>query len=172
MFRVSVVGHRQLGAPWLDVYVSRQCGRILARARAAHPDVVAVSALAVGADTLFAEAAVALGIPLEVVRPFARYEEDFAAGHALARYRALRRAARAEARLAYAIRSDAAYAAAMDWIVDGCDLLVAVWDGSAGVTGSAVRRAERRGRDWYHLNPAGPSATFNARGPRRSLTPP
>lgn len=167
MFRVGIVGHRQFASPLHDAYVARQCRDILSRVRAEHDDAVAVSALAVGADTLFAEAAVELGIPLEVVTPFARYEEDFAARAERARYHGLRRAARSETVLAYAARSDAAYVAAMNWIVDGCDLLVAVWDGRAGVTGSAVLRARRLSRDWYHLNPAGPGPTFHARAAGR-----
>lgn len=40
-----------------------------------------------------------------------------------------------------------------EWMVDHCDLLVALWDGSSGGTGNCVRYARRVGRPTVNLWP-------------------
>lgn len=156
MFRVGMVGHRFLGGQEAEAFVSRQCALLLGQALAARRGVVALSAIAEGADTIFAEAAVALGIPLELVRPFGHYADDFETEEARRRYDALRAAARDETRLPHAARSGVAYRDAMDWVVTRSDLLLAAWDGlpasGPGGTGEAVARAAALGRPLIHLN--------------------
>src|SRR4051794_1928989 len=79
---VGVTGHRHLGddprTPW---FVLAECVRILDRLRdvavIGEAKVVAYSALAIGADQLFAQAALGLGLSLVGVLPFADYPEDF-----------------------------------------------------------------------------------------------
>jgi hypothetical protein len=168
MFCVGIVGHRYLGDARTIRFVSEQCLVILKKARAEHPSVVALSAIAEGADTLFAEAALALDIPLEVVRPFEEYASDFVDASARERYHRLRSAASQETNLPYAGRSDKAYLAAMNWVVGRSDLLVAAWDGlpatGAGGTGDAVRRAISLNRAWIHLNVIDLSVTLHTAG--------
>jgi hypothetical protein len=114
--------------------------------------VVAVSAAAEGADTLFAEAALVAGVPLELVRPFAAYVDDFPAGQARTRYLKLRAAAHKERRLPYLRRSECAYAAAMRTVVASSDVLVAAWDGRGdGMTARTVRHALRVGLPVIHI---------------------
>jgi hypothetical protein len=114
--------------------------------------VVAVSAAAEGADTLFAEAALVAGVPLELVRPFAAYVEDFPVGEARSRYLQLRASAPAERRLGYVSRSERAYAAAMRAVVASSDVLVAAWDGRGdGMTARTVRHALRVGLPVIHI---------------------
>ena len=129
---------------------------MLADATASPREVVAVSALAEGADTLFAEAARLMQVPLEIVRPFERYDDDFVTPHSRSRYRELAASARKEARLAFAVRSAAAYEAAMRWVVENCHLLVAAWNGAPsggrGGTAQAVLYAGLVGRPVVHLD--------------------
>jgi hypothetical protein len=99
MFFVGIVGHRYLGNQRTEGFVSEHCVAILKRARAEHDEVIAISAIAEGADTLFAEAALTLGIPLEIVRPFEDYESDFATFPARQRYEKLHSASRREEKL-------------------------------------------------------------------------
>jgi hypothetical protein len=156
MFRVGIVGHRRLGGAEAEAFVYEQCAALLSRAGAGRGGVVALSAIAEGADMIFAEAAVALRVPLEIVRPFERYAADFTTPETRSRYDALRAAARAETRLRHVARSDEAYRDAMDWVVTRSDLLLAAWDGlpasGPGGTGEAVGRAAGLGRPWVHLN--------------------
>ena len=156
VFRIGIVGHRYLANPETAAFVAENCFGILKQQQAEHKNVSALSALAEGSDTLFAEAAVALNIRLEIVRPFEEYARDFTALSAKQRYERLRCIAYSETRLAHVSRSDAAYIAAMHWIVDNSSLLVAVWDGSpargSGGTGDATDRAILINCDWIHMD--------------------
>src|SRR4029077_18380090 len=125
--RLGIVGHRELGAG-AGAFRGGASARLLTSALCAG-DVVAVSALAEGADTLFAEAALSIDVPLEVVTPFRAYARDFPRGTQRRRYWSLVAAARKETRLAFTARSTHAYEAAMRWVVENCDVVVAAWDG-------------------------------------------
>lgn len=166
MFHLGIVGHRYLASPETVTFVADQCLAILKQTKVAHPDVVALSAIAEGADTLFAEAALALAIPLEIVRPFRDYVSDFKTATSRRRYKKLRAAARREVELVHQKRSDAAYEAAMNWIVTQSDVLVVVWDGlraaGAGGTGDAVKEAALLNRTWLHLDVTNLSVTLHA----------
>lgn len=155
LFYIGVTGHRDLGDEATAAFVAAQCKAILQKALAEHGEVVALSALAEGADTLFAEVALELGIPLEAVTPFKRYVEDFR-GPARERYERLLAQARVEHRLPHAERSNEAYLAGMIWVVGHCDLLVAVWNGrlaaGKGGTGDAVDYARQVGRPYIHIH--------------------
>ncbi len=155
MLRLGIVGHRALD-PGAAAFVHAESAALLAGEAAASSGVVAVSALAEGADTLFAEAALSAEVPLEIVRPFRRYEDEFPTEHSRTRYRALVAAARRETRLPFAAGSPRAYEAAMRWVADACDVLVAAWDGAPprgiGGTAGAVRYAESIGRPVVHLD--------------------
>src|SRR5438552_11828242 len=135
-----------------------------------HLELNALSAIAEGADTLFAEAAIRLDIPLEIVRPFTNYAEDFRTASARTRYEKLRAAARNETKLPYPERSDMAYKAAMNWIVDRSELVVVAWDGQpaigSGGTGDAVRQLMLRKRPWVHLDVVNISMIFHSGDPR------
>ena len=169
MFRLGIVGHRYLANTATIAFVTEQCLAILKQAQAEHTDVVALSAIAEGADTLFAEAALEVNVPLEIVRPFDDYASDFTTRSARRRYEKLRGAARSESRLAHPARSDSAYRAAMDWIVRRADVLVVAWDGlpamGSGGTGDAVKQAVLLKRPWLHLDVTNLSVTVHPAGP-------
>jgi hypothetical protein len=159
--RVGVTGHRKLGAdPLTSWYVTAQCVRLLDRlgdlARLRPAELVAYSALAVGADQLFAQAALGLGLPVVGVLPFADYPADFK-GADRERFDDLLRRCRSIERLPPKRRSSRAYFAGGKWVVDAVDYLVAVWDGrpAAGTGGTAdvVVYAEKKGRPVFRIDP-------------------
>ncbi len=119
-------------------------------------EVAAVSALAEGADTLFAEAALSAGATLEVVRPYEGFEGEFPIAERRRRYRTLVDAASQETRLPFSSRSTRAYEEAMRRVTDACDVLVAAWDGTpprgTGGTADTVRYARSIGRRVVHLD--------------------
>jgi hypothetical protein len=151
-YRVGITGHRHLREPRV---VAARCHETLAGILRDRPDTVACSALAIGADSLFAEAALDLRIPLVAVIPFATYADDFTIPDERARYERLLSLAAEVVRLPHERRSNAAYLAIGRWIVKWCDLLVVVWDGqpSAGFGGTAdvVALARRKRRAFIHL---------------------
>ena len=169
MRRLGIVGHRALD-PETAAFVTARSLDLIDSERAESDSVVAVSALAEGADTLFAEAALELGVPLEIVRPFDSYENDFRTEASRSRYSALVGAAHRETHLPFATCSLPAYEAAMRWIADACDLLVAAWDGSPprgrGGTAAAVRYAEGIGRSVVHFDVVAHRVVLRGAGPR------
>jgi hypothetical protein len=164
VFRIGIVGHRYLADSETIAFVKDQCTFLLKQALSEHSDVIALSAIAEGADTLFAEAALELGMPLEIVRPFDDYAADFETEDARARYEKLRAAARSENKLIHRERSDKAYGAAMSWIVTKSDVVVIAWDGlpaaGPGGTGSAVELLNQLNRSWLHLDVSDLSVKF------------
>lgn len=146
--RVAVTGH---------IGLSRASGPLIRAAlravlhklsrRAGGRPLHGLTCLAEGADQLFAEEMIAVGATFDVVLPAPDY-----------RHRQIRPALRpafdellAKARsvsYACATSDDEAYAEAGRRVLDRCDLLVAVWDGtSGGIGGTAevVAEAHRRG---------------------------
>nr|WP_202485069.1 hypothetical protein [Streptomyces sp. SID8359] len=109
-----------------------------------------LSSLAVGADQLFADLALARGAKLTAVIPSGDYEACFDTAADLARYRLLKSRAAQEIRLDFPHSTDEAYYAAGAYIADHCDLLLAVWDGhparGLGGTGDIVDYARALGR--------------------------
>jgi hypothetical protein len=154
MHRLGIVGHRALDREARE-FVASACSALIEDAQRVTT-VTAVSALAEGADTLFAEAALTARATLEVVRPYEDYEAEFSTQRQRRRYRALLAAAGAEARLPFNSRSTRAYEAAMRRVTDRCDVLVAAWDGTpprgTGGTADTVRYARSIGRRVIHLD--------------------
>jgi hypothetical protein len=162
ILKVGVTGHRHLGGdPTALWFVFAECVRILERLRALaelqRTGVIAYSALAIGADQLFAQAAVGLGIPLVGVIPFAEYPADFEPAERDV-FDALVGRCRHVHRLPIKRRSNKAYMEAGKWVVDECDYLVAVWNGQPaaglGGTGDVVAYAERKRRTIFRIDPA------------------
>ena len=162
MVRMGVVGHRWFADDATSAFVASRCREHLRSVRADAPSVLAVSALATGSDTLFAQAAVGLGIPLLAVRPFARYADDFPTEGERRAYGALWSRADHRVRMPYESRSDEAYRAAMRWVAERSDVLLAIWDGRpaarSGGTADAVAHARALGRAVLHVDPAGQEA--------------
>ncbi len=139
---VGITGHRHLNdEPGLFAAIADRLTEV-------DPPLIGVSALAEGADQLFARAVLAAGGTLEVIIPGPNYRESLPD--------AARRgfdelvAAAVSVTTVDAERVDsAAYLAAGLAMLDRSELLVAVWDGAAsrgtGGTADMVRRARERG---------------------------
>ncbi|MER6773492.1 hypothetical protein ACFVG1_31515 [Streptomyces bacillaris] len=146
MNRIGITGHRTIPA--------RARSHVLAGLRSALSGLdgatEVLSSLAVGADQLFADLALARGAKLTAVIPSGDYEACFDTAADLARYRLLKSRAAQEIRLDFPHSTDEAYYAAGAYIADHCDLLLAVWDGhparGLGGTGDIVDYARTLGR--------------------------
>jgi hypothetical protein len=156
---IAVTGHRDLCSTATRRFVRVAFGDLLQHLRQEHPEgVIALSGFAEGADTLFAEEALRLGLPLEGVIAYAGLIEDFAPGPSRERYLGLCARSRALHQLPFAARSVQAYAALGQRLVEACDLLIAAWDGrppvDAGGTGGVVGYALSCGRPIIHIHTA------------------
>lgn len=135
-FTVGVTGHRPNRLVIREERVRWRLAQVLAAlrtgTRARVLSRVAISALAEGADRLFADAALELGYRLDALLPFASadYETTFGDATTTPDYRSLlARMTIVQALPNTLADSKAAYEAAGRTIVERCDVLVAVWDG-------------------------------------------
>lgn len=135
MHRIGITGHREFDEP-----TSRLVRDALRRIIGAYQprDLVGVTCLAAGSDTLFAEAVADRGGRLEVVVPALRYREALPRSHRHA-YDELLAQATAVHRLTFVESDDTAYLAGSRHMLTVIDRLVAVWDGlpARGVGGTA-----------------------------------
>jgi hypothetical protein len=156
MFKVGVVGHRYFEKPAAREFAYEGCLRILSETKEKHKKVVALSALAEGADTLFAEAALSLDIILEIVIPFQDYISVFMDPVAKENYLRLRNSASRQFELPFITRSEAAYVMAMQWVASNSNLLVGVWNGKSselrGGTADTIGKAACLGVNCIHLD--------------------
>ncbi|MEO1205104.1 MAG: hypothetical protein AAFV45_02120 [Pseudomonadota bacterium] len=153
-FTVAVTGHRPNRLTLGDDALRRKLQTVLRALRSgadgrAH---VAVSALAEGADRMFAEAALTLGYTLHALLPFPRdaYETTFSDPSETPAYQALLARAQAIRELPFTLDdTKAAYEAVGQATVDTADILVAVWDGEPaagrGGTPEIIGYARARG---------------------------
>ncbi|WP_308310873.1 hypothetical protein [Streptomyces sp. GbtcB6] len=143
--RVGVTGHRALPPPVLPLV------RSALRRQFSRSDVAweALSCLAAGADQLFADIALAHGVPVTAVIPGMDYEAHLGDEQARSTYRRILRSCANRVDLPREPTHEQAYFAAGCWIVDHSDHLIAVWDGrparGPGGTGDVVAYARRRG---------------------------
>jgi hypothetical protein len=148
-------GHRpnklRIGA--LDGYQPRVQTRLMDLARAAlrrrRPDLV-ISGMAIGWDTALAIAAVDVGIPFDAYVPFEGQESRWPPA-ARGVYRDLLRLARRTIIVSEAGYSPEAMQFRNERMVDDCDSLLALWNGTPGGTANCLRYADAVGRPYENL---------------------
>jgi hypothetical protein len=157
-YRIAVTGHWSLGDAATESFVAHAFILLLGQLSREHPEgLIALSGLALGADTLFAEAALALSIPLESCLANSAVIQKYLLGSERTHHFYLRAYSSFVHELPYAERSAESYLALGRWLVDSCDLLIAAWDGTApakpGGTGDVVALALVASRPVLHVHP-------------------
>lgn len=149
--KVGVTGHQQRqGIDWS--WVARSIRAELAK----FCDVrKTFSSLAVGTDQVFAAVAIEMGLSVTAVLPLEGYERFFQ-GEGLVEYRRL--LSRCEVvQLDWKGDPERAFFEAGKYIVESCDVLIAVWDGAPakgnGGTADVVAYAHDSGCRIRHINP-------------------
>ncbi|BCK58630.1 hypothetical protein NWFMUON74_64020 [Nocardia wallacei] len=144
--RVGVTGHMNITAETVPL-VYAEVVRVLERA-GDPAELVGISCIARGADSVFAQAVLDVGGRLEVVIPSRNYRERKVKPDHAGQFDDLLRCAESVRVMDFADADADAYEAANDAVLGSCDLLVAVWDGQSGErsgTGSVVALARERG---------------------------
>lgn len=116
-----------------------------------NPDYV-ISGMALGADTIWAKVSIGLGIPLIAAVPF-KGQESMWPIHSQTVYHQILAKAKEVIHVC-----DPGYAAwkmqkRNEWMVDHCNLLIAVWDGTNGGTANCVRYAVSKNKTMERINP-------------------
>ncbi|WP_227983206.1 hypothetical protein [Nocardia spumae] len=154
MTRIGVTGHIHFTSHTADL-IRREFNT---RLQPYAEDLVGVSCLAPGADTIFASAVLSAGGRLEVVLPARRYRERVVPADARHGFDELLARAETVRVMPYDEPCPAAYRAANDMVLADIETLLAVWDGGSGEPGSAadaVASARRSGIGVDIVWPAG-----------------
>ena len=153
---VGAFGHRVLVTWGKDLYAYSQCYGLLKTLKNRFERLTALTPAAEGADTIFSEAALAVGVPVEMIQPFSNYDQDFLNLESKKRYDRLNNNVKATIHVHFKDRCLAAYRKAMEWVVFKSDLIVAVWDGrqqgADGGTWQAVQLAQNLGKPLIHID--------------------
>jgi uncharacterized phage-like protein YoqJ len=125
--------------------------------KAKWPDLEGITGMALGADQIFAEVCLELGISFVAAIPF-RGQENRWPSSSQDTYRSLLGRAKTivivDELPKYQSESFGAKMALRNvWMVDESEKAIAVWDGSEGGTGNAVKEILRRGRKLARLDP-------------------
>ncbi|MFL5350840.1 MAG: hypothetical protein ACJ8AT_39220 [Hyalangium sp.] len=150
--KIGATGHQhRLGLDW--TWAAEALDLVLAEQPA---PLIGFSALAAGADQLFARTVLSRGGRHVALIPLKEYERCFDEPDDLTAYRELLSESEI-VQLAHPGPTEAAFLAAGRQVVERSDLLVAIWDGQSAVgrggTADIVAYARESGRPVVHLNP-------------------
>ena len=111
-----------------------------------------ISGMALGADQCFAEVCISLGIPFTAAVPFVGQEKKWPMSSQTYYHELLDKAFK------IVVVCEGSYSpykmqVRNEWMVDNCELLIAVWEGSSGGTGNCVRYARNIGREIVRIDP-------------------
>lgn len=155
MNRIGVSGHQNIPRDALD-FIRVGIEKVVLDHR---KDLIGISALAAGADQLFADIVLRFGGSLHVVIPCRGYEKTFSEENDLCQFNDLLNRAETVEILNQAGPSEDAYLDAGHRVVDLSKLLVAVWDGGPargkGGTADIVRYAKESGIEVQVVWPSG-----------------
>ena len=115
------------------------------------PDYV-ITGMALGVDQMAADVCISLGIPFVAAVPF-EGQEAIWPGPSKQRYNALIKKAAQVITVCTPGFEPWKMHARNKWMVDNCNELIAVWDGTPGGTAECVAYAQQIGRVWHHIYP-------------------
>ena len=151
---VAFTGHRpdKLGGYQIPnpTYI-KVCHSITEALQELKPEKV-ITGMALGIDQWAAACAYRLKIPYLAAIPFEGQEKAWPQKSQDA-FRLLRKLAAEEVIVSEGGYSPAKMQVRNEWMVNHCDLLIAVWDGSKGGTGNCVEFAESIGRKIHRIDP-------------------
>lgn len=152
----AATGHRphklgneyDLKGPYSD-YIKEAFQKILKNSQVER----VISGMALGVDTLWAFTAMELGIPITAAIPFLGQESRWPPSS-----RKLHAEILKHKLTTVKIVCEGGYAAwkmqkRNEWMVDNCDILVAVWDGTPGGTGNCVAYAKKVDKRILRIDP-------------------
>lgn len=121
----GITGHQNLIDPLTKQWVKKE----LLKSIKIYKPTAGISALAVGADQLFAECLIEQNIPFQAIIPCHQYEETFSIDN-LKQYRLLKEKAEKVVILNHNKPSEKAFWEAGKYIADRVDILFVVWNGN------------------------------------------
>lgn len=152
--RIAITGHRpnKLGNDYdlTSPLIFKIKDRLIKIIKEKNPSYL-ISGLALGIDSLWAEIALEMKIPLIAAVPCLDQDKLWREG-SKEKYRNYLQSA---AYVKYVTKEPYSYVSMQkrnEWMVDNCDLLIAVWDGTSGGTGNCVKYAKNK-KELLIINP-------------------
>ena len=152
--RIAVTGHRPNKLWGYDYHHPNyiRLGSTLRNLLIKHDATLAISGMALGVDTIFALVALKLGTPLESAIPCQNMDKLWRPESKQLFNSILERAT------TVTLVTDKPYKPQYmqtrnEYMVDHCDLLIAVWDGTPGGTYNCIRYAKQVGKQIIYINP-------------------
>lgn len=142
---VAGTGHRPDKLGGYHAAVAEQLATLACETLQLLKPVRVISGMALGWDTALAVAAHRLGVPFSAYVPFVGQESKWPRASQDSYHKLLKRAQCVEV-IAPGGYSSAAMQQRNERMVDDCDLLLALWNGTPGGTANCVRYAERAER--------------------------
>lgn len=118
-----------------------------------HEEVTLISGMALGIDTMFARMAIENKIPLIAAIPCTNQDQFWGEKEKIEYYRLTRHHSTTTVRVSKLPFTNWCMQKRNEWMVDNCDVLIAVWDGSQGGTSNCVRYAKKVGREVIFITP-------------------
>jgi uncharacterized phage-like protein YoqJ len=152
---VAFTGHRpdQLGGYNLPnstyIKVCKEIDKLLKKLK---PEKI-ITGMALGVDQWAAMVAHKLGVPFLAAIPFENQESKWPE-ESQKTFRLLRKLAAEEVIVSPGKYSAVKMQIRNQWMVDNCDELIAVWDGSDGGTANCVKYAISVKKTIHHINPS------------------
>jgi hypothetical protein len=145
--RIAITGHMNVTSASVPLIYAAVTKALAIHAQ--QGELVGVSCIARGADSIFARAVLDAGGKLEVILPSTNYRTQKVKPDHAAQFDDLINHATTVRVLPFDVANRVAYEAANEALLSACDRLFAVWDGQAGVdkgsTASVVTAARSRG---------------------------
>lgn len=152
---IAFTGHRpnKLGGYAKNPISEWVKGQIVKKLLELKPSKV-ISGMALGVDTWAAEAAIQLGIPFEAAIPFEGQESKWTP-ESIAYFNYLKSKASEVIIVCEGDYHPRKMQLRNQYMVNNCDLLIAVWDGSSGGTANCVNYAKSKNKKIIYINPIG-----------------
>lgn len=112
-----------------------------------------ITGMALGIDTLFAKIAVNNGIPFIAAIPDQSQSNRWSKKSKLVYYDLLKKASKIVNVSGEILFKMEHLQQRNEWMVDNCDLLIAVWDGTPGGTANCVEYAKEKNREIVYIDP-------------------
>lgn len=151
--KIAVTGHRPNKLWGYNYYTEHyiKLGKVLKQLLIDNKATVAISGMALGVDQIFAMVAIKNKIPLHAYTPCPNQDKQWNSDSKI-----LHRSLLDKAETVYVVSEEYSIEAMQKRniaMVDNCDLLIAVWDGTAGGTANCVSYAKMVGKPMIRVNP-------------------
>ena len=150
--KVMITGHRPDKIRGHEEWIASVLHDILSGMLRRNLSIEAISGMALGVDTIYAEAALSLSIPMIAAVPFIGQESRWSRP-AQERYKAILACAKDVVIVSEGSFASWKFLRRNTWMVEQCNVAIAVWDGSSGGTRHAVSEILRLGRKGIRVDP-------------------